>query len=119
MKIYHISGYAPAVEAAKKKHLKPRTLHDQVRRHAATALTVDKLKYFPDGSPVQMNLPEGASIYNLQWVGRCARQNKIVPGRIYEQIILGNIPGITIGGKVFVIPTDPDTVAFLKDAKIR
>ena len=119
MKIYNITGYASAVEAAKKHRVKPRTLFDRMRRHEATMLTIDKLKYFPDGTPLQMNLPEGVGTNHLQWVGRCAEKHKIVSGRIYEQIILGNIPGVTLGGRVFVIQTDPDTIAFLKDAKLR
>lgn len=119
MKIFNLTGYAPAVEAAKKHRVKPRTLYDRMRRNAFTMLTIDRMKFFPDGNPLQMNLAQGVGTNHLQWVGRCARKNKIVPGRIYEQIILGNIPGVTLGGKVFVIPTDPDTVAFLKDAKLR
>jgi len=119
MKIYHVTGYAHATVVAKTNRVQPRTLYDRHRRKEIGLLRMDGFKFFNDGTPVERNLPEELKGKPLEWVGRSARRNKIAPVRIYEQIILGNIPGVTLGGRVFVIPSDPDTVAFLKTAKIR
>jgi hypothetical protein len=119
MKIYHVSGYAHATVAAKAHSVQPRTLYDRMRRNEISMLRISGLKFFHDGSPIERNLPEELQGKPMEWVGRSARKNKIAPVRIYEQIVLGNIPGITLGGRVFIIPSDPDTDAFLKTAKIR
>ncbi len=119
MNIYHIPGFATVAEAAEKNKVQPRTIRDRVKRADLSYFKIDGLKLIRiDNSPA-LELPEGVVKGELHWVNKCARRNKIIPERIYEQIILGNINGYTIGGRVFVNPKEPTLIEYLKTAKLR
>jgi len=113
--ITRIDKYIPAKEYAKKRKLKPRTIHDQIRRKKLPYIMVCGNKMICENIQVTDVEQPHVSISKLEWVHRFARKRKYSPDTIYQQIILDKINAVTIGNMVMVNPEDETVISFLKN----
>jgi len=114
MPIIHYPGYITRKEAALRQQVQVRTINDQVRRNAIEHVRIDGFVYIKDNHSVQQLPPPNISLTGLKWVPHIARANKFIPERLFEEVIVGRVTGIVVCDHVFVMPTDPELIHFLK-----
>ncbi|MEP7167893.1 MAG: hypothetical protein ABI855_00835 [Bacteroidota bacterium] len=113
--ITRLDKYIPAKEYAKKRKLKPRTIHDQIRRKELPYIIVCGNKMICENIGAAAIEHAHVPISKLEWVHRFARKRKYSPDTIYQQIILDKINAVTIGNMVMVNPEDETVISFLKN----
>ena len=123
MPIIQYPGYITKEEAALQYKIKERTITDWVNRKLTASkglscIKVDGFVFVRDKNNPSAP-PTGISLANLEQVRKFAERHKIYFERLYEEMLRGNISGVLLGDRVFVINNEPALLTFLMNHKPR
>ena len=116
MAIIHYPGLISKEEAARRKKVQVRTINIQINKKTLQAVRIDDRIFVKDTAPQAETAPP-IPLSELEWVSNFAAKHHIVSERIYEQIIIGNITGIVVANRVFVMRNEPALLAFMASIK--
>jgi hypothetical protein len=123
MPIIHYPGFITKEAAATRYQVQVRTINDWIRKVSPAPesfryITINGFVYIKDHiSNEPPSVPVALS--SLEWVTKFAERHKVYFERLYEQIIMGNITGVVLVDRIFVINTEPQLLAYLANYKKR
>ncbi|MES2619925.1 MAG: hypothetical protein V4615_03660 [Bacteroidota bacterium] len=119
MPIIPYPGYITKEEAALQHKIKTRTVTDWISRNLAASkgisfIKIDGFVFIADkhNPPVP---PKGVLLANLEQVRKFSERHDLYFERVYEEILHGNISGVLLCGRVFVMNNEPALLTFLKN----
>lgn len=112
MAIIQYPGYITKEQAAAQQRIQVRAVNAQIRSKRLAALKIDGFTFVEDTNSTDA-APPGINLASLEWVYRCARKHKMSSDLLYEQIIMGNITGVIVANRVFIINNENSLVLFL------
>jgi hypothetical protein len=118
MAIIHYPGYITKEQAAARYKVNLDTIRKwmrdkSLRREGFSFIIIDGfvcVKNEHDDTPA----PAGIRLSSLALAEKVAIRNGTRDRVIYEQIIAGNITGVVLAGRVFVMPDEPALLSLLK-----
>ncbi len=117
MAIIHYPGYITKEQATKHYKVKLNTISTWIRNRKSALdkqfsfVIVDGIVGIKDHSVTTP--PPNIILSELLLAEKVARRNKMRGHTIYEQIIAGNVTGVMLVGRVFVIKSEPALLALL------
>jgi hypothetical protein len=116
MAIHVIAGYISKETAAQQYKVQVRTINDWIRKTSPAPdsfsfIRVDGFEFIKDRLAIPV-VPAGIVFGQLEWLKRFAKRNTMNWERVYEQIFKGNISGVMIGDRVFIIKSEPQVLDY-------
>ena len=122
MPIIRYPGYLTREDGALQHKVKLRTMNDWLNRHLAAAKGVSFIKVdghiFIKDKTSEAIPPAEIQLSTLEWVAKFSERTGVWLPRVYEEIVMGNISGVIIVDRIFVISTEPSLIALSKAPKI-
>jgi hypothetical protein len=116
MPIIHYPGFTTKEKIALAKKVQVRAINEHIRKKKLEAVRIDRFVFVKDPATTAPPPPD-IVLSSLIWVPGCATANKMWATLLYEQIIMGNITGVVICSRVFVIRTEPALLTYLATRK--
>ena len=104
------------------KSVKDWPMNDWLNRNLAAAKGVSFIKvdghiYIKDKTSEAIP-PADIQLSALEWVPTFSVRTGVWLPRVYEEMVMGNISGVIIVDRIFVITTEPSVIALSKAPKI-